>query len=253
MKKLLTSIALFATAVSLHAASYTETSLLGGWNVYATNGTPIVPGATNTLFTTYNGQVVYSLTNNVINGTLDTNAAAPDALSSAARLLSDANGDFVANTALHWYINNTNLIPVAVTNSQGQYFVYIGNTNGLPTAQTYPAVGWPLVGNQYPTYMFPASTNLYPVPSLAVGTNSIIFYLQRGWTYPLGSSSYTVWDTSTNIFSFTVNLTGDIATSGVTNLPTTFTQGATKVRVAAITVSTNSVLINALSLGQPVP
>lgn len=252
MKKLLTSIALLATAMSLHAASYQEDSLLNGWNLYLTNGTASIPGATNQLFTTLNGQIVYSLTNNVINGTLNTNAAAPDAYG-IANMKSDANGDFVANTALHYYINYTNWIPVAVTNSQGQYFVYTGNTNGLPTAQTYPAYGWPLVGNQYPVYQFPASTNLYPIPTLGVGTNLTTIYLQRGWSYPNGSSSVTVWDTTTNVFSFTIADTGIVPVAGVTNLPTAFTQGANLVRIAAITVSTNSVLINAISIGQPIP
>lgn len=244
MKKLLIIGALAVSALVSNAAVYREQPFLNGWNLYITNGTAAV-GVTNQLFTSPQGQILYSLTNNTVNGVLNTNTIVGDAFDASGNNMTfNLNGDIVANGAIHYAIDFTNLIPVSVTNSQGQYFV----TNS-----------WPLFTSQYPTYMYPATTNVYPSLPNASATNVITFNFQRGWSINLGSQAYTWWDTSTNVFNFSVNGNGFNPVAGITNLPIAFTQGATQVRLHDVTVAPNSsatgsgMIVNEVSLGQPQP
>lgn len=246
MKKLIT-IGFMALAIVANAASYVEQPFINGWNLYITNGTGSLTGvgSTNLLYTTVQGQIVYSLTNNTINGIVNTNTIANDAYDNGGNILAfNENGDIVANAAIHYYINQTNWIPIAVTNSQGQYFT---------------SNSWPLWTSQYPTYMYPASTNVYPSLPNASATNLITFYFQRGWAFNLGSTPIRVWDTSTNVFSFSIVGTGFTPLAGITNLPIAFTQGANRVRLSNVIATTNAngvscgLLINQVSLGQPNP
>ena len=244
MKKLLIALAL-AVATVAPAAVYTDQNFLNGWNLYVTNSTAgnaaATVGGTNNLYTYIHGEVYYSLTNNMGN----TNAIAPDAFDVPGNVIyADANGDVNANAAIHYYINNTNWIPIVVTNSQGQYFV----TNT-----------WALNTSQWPTYMYPATTNYYPSLPNASATNLITFNFQRGWQYGISTSPINVWDTSTNVFQFSVNANGFNPVSGITNLPTSFMQGANLVRLQSVLVATNTtavssgLIINQISLGQWVP
>ena len=256
MKKLITLLGLVATVATSSAATYKEQLLLNGWNVLLPTNTSVYVGETNTTFTYIHGEIFLSLTNNSINGTLSSNTA-PDPFGVFGKLASDLNGDVAANAAIHYYINQTNWIPIAVTNSQGQWFIYTGNTNGLPSGETVPAAGWPLVPSQYPTYMYPATTNLYTALPNSSSTNLITFNFQRGWSVGSGGTTITVWDTSTNLFTFAVLATGTTPLAGITNLPTTFTQGADRVRctsiVGGVTINNGVSIINQVSLGQPQP
>ena len=273
MKKLLISLGVVAgltVSAQTGIINYKESSLLSGWNVYLTNSMTTGPGATN-LYTTQNGQILFANTNNTINGALNTNILAPDAFNLAGVKLSyDANGNFNANSAIHVLLNQTNLIPIAVTNSQGQWFVGTQATTNNYPYQNLPGnwVGWPLAASTYPAWMYPATTNTYLGLPSTTSTNNLTFYFQRGWSYPLGdNASYTVWDTGTNIFQFTYS--GALVAGGavwavagtpqtiITNLPTAFTQGADRVRCAGIVEATGTgnvpsvYILNALSIGQP--
>lgn len=247
MKKLIT-IGFTALTLAANAATYVEQSFFNGWNLYVTNGPSVANGigVTNLLFTTAQGQIVYSLTNQVINGILNTNSIVGDAYDTGGNGLSfNLNGDIVANGAIHYAINYTNLIPIAITNSQGQW---------------YTSNSWPLQSSQYPIYQYPATTNVYPSLPNASDTNLVTLYFQRGWSYPLGNStSYVFWDTSTNVFSFSITGTGFTPLAGITNLPIAFTQGANRVRLTSVLATTNTTgvssgfIINQVSLGQPQP
>lgn len=244
MKKLLAIGAAMGIALASHAAVYLEQPFINGWNLYATNGSTIL-GATNNLFTTVQGQIMYSLTNNTINGVVNTNLFTADAFDTSGNILAfNFNGDFQPNAAIHYALNFTNLIPVAVTNSQGQWFI----TNS-----------WPLFTSQYPTYMYPATTNVYPSLPNASATNVVTFNFQRGWGYNLGVTPYVFWDSSTNVFQFSVNGNGFAPVAGITNLPIAFTQGANRVRLQSVVVAPNSsatgsgFIINQVSVGQPNP
>ncbi len=261
MKKLLISLALTASTFAAVAQNATpihrELSLLTGWNLFITNGTAYGPGQLTNLYTLKNGQIVYGLTNQVVNGTVISNGITPDAFNvNGVSLLPDALGDINANAAVHYYLNNTNWIPIAVTNSQGQYFVLTQPTNGLPFQSQVPPnyTGWPLAVNTGPVWMFPATTNYYLLlPTTASSDSPITFYIQRGWRYSLGASTgVTVWDSATNSFQFTVVPTG-LPQAGATNLPTAFTQGANMFRCSAVSMvtGTNCAILNALSIGQP--
>jgi hypothetical protein len=250
MKKLLLIGATVLASAFVYADSvnvnYGEQILLNGWNLYITNAITYGPGVTNQEFTTLNGQIVYSWTQNTINGVLNTNAIIGDAFNlSGAKLAVDANGDVVANAALHIYLNNTNWIPTYQTNSVGQDYVNVTN--------------WVLASSVYPAWQFPATTNLYPTYPTASATNLVTIYLQRGFTYNLGGivPPITVWDTVTNAFSVTLNGNGASPISVIMNLPTSFTQGARMIRVAGIyttnLTAASSYLLNQISLYQPNP
>lgn len=258
MKKLLISLALTGTLASSVLAQqsatpiYREMPLLNGWNLWLTNALTYVPGEPTNLFTTFQGQVAFSLTNQTINGVVNTNSIAPDAFNVDGVLLpTDVNGDKVANAAVHVVINNTNWIPQVTTNSFGQYFT----TN------------WLLAASTTPNWMYPATTNYYPALG-AHSTNTIQFFLQGGWSYSLGNNkNITVWDTTTNTFQFTMNTIVLAPSLGgtncmvtmTTNLPTSFTQTYNKVRLAAVVVGANAsglgdnAILNQISIGAPVP
>jgi hypothetical protein len=251
---------------------YRDLNLLNGWNLATTNAGTYAPGQSNIMFTLPDGQIALSLTNPVVNGVTLTNTAFPDAFNTAGvKIATDVNGDFVANAAIHVLVNNTNWVPVAVTNSQGQYFVYTGTTNGLPS-QTFPTIPWPLLGGGgYPSWMYPATTNTYAALPTGSTTNTLTFFVQRGWDYSLGNgSAVTVWDTSTNLFQFSANgatstfapTPGGPSFTIITNLPIAFIQGANRIRLAAITTyagdsgatkGQGAYIINAVSVGQPQP
>lgn len=277
MNNLLVSLGLAvgvgATAMAQNSAApvYTESSLLTGWNVYVTNANTIVVGTLGTPYTSLNGQILLANITNVINGVTQSNTPAKDAFNTAGvRLYPDVNGDIVANAAIHVLINQTNLIPVAMTNSQGYWFVGTMPTNGFPYQNIPPLYQpWPLIPNQY-SFTMPASTNLYLGLPTTTSTNNLVFSFQRGWTYKVGlGGTYTVWDTSTNLFQFIYN--GALNAAGamwpvagtsqsiITNLPTTFTQGADRIRLYSITEPDGTgnepspYIINAISVGQPIP
>ena len=233
MKKyLILTLLVIATLVGNLRAAYVEQSMLNGWNLWVTNGLVASPGATNLTYTDIHGAIVLSLTN--VMGT--TNTIAGDVFD-IANLVADANGDAALNSAIHIYVNNTNWIPIAITNSAGQYF---------------PSNSWPLLSSKWPVYMYPATTNVYPAAVPGATANTVLLTFQRGWDYPLGQRSITVWDTGTNAFSFTLSLPNGQPFSLTTNLPVAFTQGANKVRIAGITATTN-VLINQVSVGSYIP
>ena len=247
MKKLITIVALAtAFAFSSNAANYVEQSLLNGYNVYAPTNSTLAIGQTNIEYTYLHGEIIYSLTNYLAN----TNSFYPDAFDPTATFIhSDANGDVNPTVAIHWLLNATNLIPVVITNLQGQYF--ITNT-------------WPLAGPQYPTYMYPATTNLYPLLPNVNSTNLITFFFQRGWTINQSTPRVTVWDTSTNVFQFQINGAtygaAGVPFAGITNVPTSFLQGANTIRLSTVVVGATSTavpngpyLINQVSVGQYVP
>jgi hypothetical protein len=267
MKNLLISLGLAAgltASAQTGIINYNEQSLLSGWNVTLTNGQAIGPGVTNQEYTTREGQIVFSGANPVINGIVNTNTVAADAFNtSGVTIRPDANGDYVANAAVHVYINNTNWIPIAVTNSQGQYFVGVQPTTNNYPFQSLPTpwVGWPLTASVYPAWQFPATTNLYfPLPA-GLTTNILAFTFQSGWKYKLGdNTSITVWS-PTNLWSFSIDSSTGTATGGspvslATNLPATFLQNGNVVRCSGITMSLGAnaltrYIINSLSVGQP--
>ena len=80
-------------------ASFRFLPLLTGYNVLVPTNATVGLGSTNVLNTTYAGQILYSLTNNTVNGTVNTNMVAPDAFKSVA-LASDINGDINANASV---------------------------------------------------------------------------------------------------------------------------------------------------------
>lgn len=254
MKKIILSV-LMASTLSTFAASTTplfrEDPLLNGWNLAVTNATTYGPGQTNNLFTTINGQVVYSLTNQTVNGASNTNIIAGDAFDTMGSALpTDANGQKVANCVVHVIMNNTNFIPIVASNSIGQWFT----TN------------WLLSPSQTPNWMYPATTNYYYALG-AHATNTVQVFMQGGWTYSIGlGKSLVVWDVNTNLFQFTVNPAAIFPTPGTntvgtlaTNLPTAFTQQYNRIRVAGIVVGANvsglgdNEIINQISIGAPQP
>lgn len=241
--KLLIAGAAACLTISTEAANWQYDSLLGGYNVdIASNtvATAIGQTSTNVLYTSLQGQVLYSLTNNYVNGVLNTNSIAGDAFS-LAFLKSDANGDVVANAALVISIGNTNLIPPVVTNSVGQWFV----TNWVINPQVYPG------------YMYPATTNYYP-QYVAADTNVITISLYRAVnSYGPPSNPTYVWDTTSG-FTTTFMATGLTPLTLNTNLPIAWTQGASAVK-AVISMPPNvnnnggHVLLNFLGISQPIP
>jgi len=229
MKKYLVSL-LAGVSMAASAAVYSEQPFVNGWNLYATNGASAVINNTNLLFTYIHGEIFFSLTNNMG----QTNVIAPNAFDDFETVYSDVNADVNANAAIHYMFNYTNLIPIAITNSAGQYFV---------------SNSWPLLNSVWPTYMYPATTNVYPTLPSAAATNAVTFNFQRGWRFFNGEKPYYIWDSSTNVFSFTVAGTGPQA--GITNLPTSFLQGAELVRMHSVyNFGTNAAIINQVSIGQ---
>ena len=243
--------------------------LLSGYNVLLVTNNPVSGavgyGTTNVLYTTYAGQVVYSLTNNNINATAQTNIVAADAFKLGS-LSADANSDINANAAIAVYVNNTNWIPIAITNSIGQWFVpTAANTTNFVTAAW--ATVWPLAQSQYPSWMYPATTNLYPQIN-AASTNVVTVSLYRelfqnpmGANYgpTVGGNALPSTFESSAGFSFSFTPTGATAYGIITNLPTGFMQGCRRF-YAAVSINTNSaanlnayVLLNQIGIIQAQP
>jgi hypothetical protein len=268
MKKLITIAVLAFVACSVSAANWKFDSLLSGVNVLVpTNSTIGLSGlginASNVLYTTLQGQIVYSYSNNVAGfpGGTTTNGFFNDAFS-MANTYADVNGDINANASVWVMIGNTNLLPIVCTNSTGQLFVPAANTNGaLSYWGTTPTV-WPLSPSSTINWMYPATTNTYP--SFTAGTNAVVVTLYRESTLDFGLSSGVTrvpfWETSSQ-FSFTC--TASAATPGstpyvvVTNLPTGFLQSGRIVgcTVTATPLGTTSqgVLLNQIGILQPIP
>jgi len=247
MKKLLISLLATVSVAAVASPVPKFLPLLSGYNVAVPTNTAAGLGVTNTLYTTYNGQVLHSLTNDVINGTLQTNLQNADAFK-YVELMPDANGDVNANTALFIYVGNTNWIPVVVTNSVGQYMV----TNTWLLAPAGP----------FPNWMYPATTNYYGVYTNAA-TNLVTVTLYRApalnpqGMYPASLKPFVpLWET-TNTFSFSFSPQGIQPVGMYTNLPTTWLQGARYV-YASITAGVNTgnsgsagILVNQLGILQP--
>lgn len=227
MKKLILLGLMLATFVA-SAANFKVQPLFNGWNLYVTNGTVYQVGGTNYEYTTLQGTIVYSLTNNLGN----TNSVWPDVFDAATYIASDYNGNLNTNAQFTIYINNTNWIPVAITNSQGQYFV---------------SNSWPLLTSQYPTYMYPANTNLYPSLPNASNTNMLVFNFQRGITVipgtaGTGPSAVTLWETSTNSLAKGYVSTGASPQSFTFSPPADWMAGWDKFRLNSV-YSSNAVAV----------
>lgn len=231
--------------------------LLSGYNVYVPSNSVVGYGSTNVLNTTYAGQIIRSLTNNTINGTANTNLVAPDAFKLVG-LQPNAVGDYTANAAVVITLGNTNLLPIAVTNSVGQWFIpSMPYTTNYATAAW--ATTWPLAPSPAPNWMYPATTNIYPAFT-ATATNLITVTLYRSaWSNPseatTGPKVYT-WET-TSSFSFSVNANGVTPVTVLTNLPAAWLLGARHVYATVtannVTANTSGVLINQLGIVQPQP
>ena len=260
MKKLIVSLFLMTALVAVAQTTtiqYRFMPLLSGYNVYVpTNVTSVGYGTTNVEFTAYNGQILYSLTNNVINGTVNTNLVAPDAFK-LAELVPDANGDVVSNAVLVVAIGNTNLIPIAITNIQGQWFTpTLYYTTNYSTAAW--ATTWPLASSSIP-WMYPATTNVYPFITNNLVIWTIHLYRAPAMT-PDGSTtgaSYPWWETTAQYTYLYTN--ADSYTPSVTYvpLPTWFMQGAKKVYATVGTTTgtylSKGGLLNQLGILQPQP
>lgn len=243
MKKLI-YLGLLVVGTVANAANWKLQPLLSGYNLYVTNGAPAAVGGTNLTYTSLQGAIVLSLTNNMGN----TNVIAPDAFDFSTDIAADALGGINTNAMFIVLIGNTNLIPIAVTNSQGQYFV----TNS-----------WPLITSQYPTYMYPATTNLYPFLPSANSTNVVTFNMQRGVAIlpnAAGGQPYIVWEVQTNSFTFTATGNGVTATNVSVNPPANWIQGFNRFRLNSVTLAATTggtvggpVIINGVWFGQWVP
>jgi len=236
------------------------TPLLSGFNVLVqtnlVSNQGLAYGATlnttNVMYTTVNGQIVLSyqqITN--VSGSYSTNVA-PDAFK-IVQLYPDLNGDINANASVIVQYGNTNYLPIIATNAQGQYFT----TN------------WALATSQYPNWMYPGTTNFYPLFNAATNTFTVTLY--RAPTKFLNGSGgagnestlfpYTpMWET-TSAFSFTVTQNGS-CTNGcvITNLPAAWLQGAKYVYAninlpanMSTNLATGGVLINQLGILAPRP
>lgn len=242
--KTLISILTLSVAMVASAATYRVQPLLNGYNLYVTNGAPAAVGGTNLVYTTIQGTIVYSLTNNMGN----TNVISGDAFDGATAIAADLNGNINTNAAFIVALGFTNLIPIAVTNSQGQYFT---------------SNSWPLISSQYPTYMYPATTNLYPFLPSSLSTNVVTFNLQRGITAVFngaGGNPYVIWEVASNSFSFTATGNGVNGTNVVFNPPANWLQGFDKFRLNSVTLTPTTggtvggpVIVNGVWFGQFVP
>jgi hypothetical protein len=251
MKNIYKKIAAVGAGLTLCTAAMAQSTatpilrflpLLSGYNVLCNTGVVASLNVTNLLNTTYNGQALYTLTNNVVNGVLQSNTVAPDAFKMVT-LAPDINGDIVANASVCILVGNTNLIPISVTNAYGQYFV----TN------------WPLAVSQTPNWMYPATTNAYPAFT-GSATNALTVTLYRTTTMnPQGGNGPTLGPTfplteTTASFSFTVTPNGTTPVCVITNLPVSWLQGAKQVYASIVSSTTGAgtaILVNQLGILQP--
>ena len=250
MKKTLLKLMAVASVLCITATAFAQVGvapqlrfnpLLSGFNVQVPIGATVGLGTSNVLNTTYAGQILFSLTNNTVNGVLQSNIFTGDAFKTAT-LVCAADGSLPANAAVQILIGNTNLIPVAVTNSVGQYFV----TN------------WVLANNSYPNWMYPGTTNGYNGVT-ATSTNVLTVSLYRSTTMKLaggvGASNtpdVPMWETTAG-FSFTVAPNGVTPVSIITNLPAGFLQGAKVVKCTIASTGTGGtpILVNQVGIMQP--
>lgn len=272
MKKLITSLVLTAClSASAQVSSQTAARfipLLSGYNVLVPTNTTAAGqfgagayatlGQSNTLYTSYAGQELYSLTNNNTFGSSNsvtitqqnTNTIAPDAFK-IAHIVPDVNGDFNANATLVLVTGYTNYEPNLywATNSFGQ--VYLTN--------------WPLALSQSPNWQYPATPNTYPTWP-ASSTNTVVITLFGGAGNIAGVSDSTSGGailpkmfTSSSIWSASFNVAAGVGNVVMTNIPTGVMQQCkdvyaevTVTPAAGLTGTTNQ-LINQLGILQPQP
>ncbi len=254
--------------------------LLSGYNVSVPSnqvvGPAVLPGsgvaanvvATNVLWTKYNGQIVYSYSNNV-NGGMGTNGYIADAFQSAS-LVSDANGDINANACLWIALNQTNYLPVIATNSFGQIVVPGTSTNGLlPVFGGPNPTLWPLAVNSGPNWLPQGTTNFYPLYSQSTGvgviTNNLIVSLYRAPGFSMQGGIGPDLQPKVNLFEnapvwvWYINVTNGLPQVLSSNLPATLLQGGKDFVVTLgltnsiepVTTNTASVLVNQVLLLQP--
>lgn len=255
-------------------------SLLNGYNLMASNTligpanlNPLVTGgvqASNLLYTRFNGQIVYSYSNNV-NGGLGTNQVAPDAFK-AVQLVSDANGDFIGtNATLFIMLGNTNYIPTVGTNSQGQYITVGSSTNGLIAWNGGNITPWPLWPSTGPNWLPAATTNQYPtigaITANGAFTNQVFVSLYAAPSATLGGDlgdslmpTIPFFD-STADFTYTFTVTGSGTTPQVVSvgLPTSLIQKGRLIECTIAFTNTtylvgtniDNLLINQIGIVQP--
>ncbi|MDE2097286.1 MAG: hypothetical protein KGL39_08595 [Patescibacteria group bacterium] len=254
--------------------------LLSGYNVVVPSNGIVGPQAlsspftvadvtsTNVLFTKYNGQNVYSYSNNV-NGRLRSSGFVGDAFN-LVKLVSDANGDINANASLWIMLGQTNYIPTVGTNTSGQFIVPGYQTNGLAPALGGSLVPWPLAVANGPVWQGNATTNFFPLfgqGGQAI-TNQLIVNLYAVSTMnPKGGMGPDLNPTvplaeSTPSFTAYFPMAGNTAVTPLvfsTNLPTAFLQHARMVYMtigftnSIYTAGTNAwnVLLNQAGIVQP--
>jgi len=259
MKRILISLLTILPIVAFAQASaspvYRFMPLLSGYNVALTTNVTYGVGTTNAEFTTYQGVIEYSLTNNIGGSNVWGDAF------KYGVLLPDSQGDYVANAQVCVYAGNTNWFPIATTNAFMQWYIPpagFTNTGYFTTAYA----GWPLAMSGYQPWMYPATTNTYPGYS-GVFTNTITVNLYRapaatpnGTTAEVGPAQ-PLWETTPGL-SFTVTVIGVTPVYFQTNLPATFLQGGPRIK-ATVTVASYAfgqgfgTMLNQLGLGQPQP
>lgn len=258
MKKTLTLLVLGLVTSAFAQGSPTPTvkvmPFLSGYNVWLqTNATQtyVGVGTPQVWYTTSQGQIVQSLTNNYVNGGYLSSNSFPDAFVTVP-VSADANGDYNANASLVASFGNTNWIPIAVTNSIGQYFV----TN------------WPLAQVQYPNWMYPATTNNYLASTFggAANTNTVTVQLFKVYSKgPNGQSGGSLGQNTNWIVDSSASYTVTFGPGGATptvvssNLPASLLQGciALQAKVSCVTNpaagASPGILLNQLLFVQPQP
>jgi hypothetical protein len=274
MRKLVKQIGIGLVALTLSFTAVAQSTtpiqkfipLLSGYNVLVPTNRSVGMFATNVLYTTYGGQVLYSLTNN-IGGGVGSNSIAGDAFDWAT-LSADANGDINANAALIITWGNTNYIPMVTTNLSGQWIIPpAGFTNAYFGTTGYG--GWPLATSAFPNWMTAATTNYYPLFSACL-TNAVTVSLYRAVSLNYqGTPNSSVLGPSiplvetTSQFSFVLTNISMLSPGGfITNLPATWLQGG-KFAYATIAITNAAstgttgpafpMLVNQLGILQPQP
>lgn len=174
-KKLVILLAFLIGVSQAHAVIWTSQSFLSGKNVFVpTNvvSSGVLFGDTNVLYTSQNGAIVLSFTNNV--GGSNTWGGA---FNKAVNIFPNAFGD-----------ENKNI----------QVMVILNNTNAIPTTNMSRQVPFPITGNGYPL-IGAFSTNLLTINlvNLPDGTNAAT----TGDTW-----SFTVLPNGTNMTIMSTNI-----------------------------------------------
>jgi len=282
MKKLLL-IALTVCGLAVGASAQSATPifrflpLFTGYNVLIpTNLTGAFGGAgsfagmgqTNVQYTTYNGQVLYSLTNNnyytATNSTntivANTNIYSADAFQ-VIHLTPDVNGDIASNATLFIVSGYTNYEPqfYLFTNAYGQTSIFTNNLNG--TASTY----WPLFsGGAFPNWQYPATPNTYPTWG-ATQTNAVTISLfasagdiKGGLGDKMSQTLPQMWETAAS-YTVTTNLPAGVPNVSAIPLPyNIICRGANiyaQISLVPVTgqLSSTNFLVNQLGILQPQP